>query len=85
MVSDVQRFWRAMMKQNKVWNAINSDAGGVAQLSYLRADGKYILVPPGAGSSRLIFAPDFTNAPAGGAGGAIMYFYVRDGRAEVKR
>jgi hypothetical protein len=70
-VADVQRFWL----QKGVWNAINSDAGDVAQLALLRPDKNYDLVPSRQGSSkmRLKFKPDFTGAPDGGA---LMYFYV---------
>jgi hypothetical protein len=79
MVSDVQNFWLALMKQGKIWNAINSDAGDVAQLAYLQRDGTYTLVSPRGDNptfERRVFAPDFKNAPQGGA---LMYFYVRDG------
>lgn len=70
-VADVQRFWLA----KGVWGAINSDAGGVAQLALLRPDKNYDLVPAQQGSfqMRLKFKPDFKNAPTGGA---LMYFYV---------
>lgn len=73
MVSDLQHFWQAL----GVPNAINSDAGDAAQLTYLRPDGNYDLVPPRPTSNamRLTFGPDFKNAPAGGA---MMYLYVRD-------
>lgn len=70
-LADLQRFWQSM----GVWGAINSDGGDVAQLTFLRPDGKYILLPPrwAYGNTRLTFAPDFKNAPAGGS---LMYFYV---------
>ncbi len=70
-VADVQRFWQA----KGVWDAINSDAGDVAQLALLRPDKNYDFVPPRQGSAkmRLKFKPDFKNAPKGGA---LMYFYV---------
>lgn len=73
MVSDVQRFWQAL----RIPAAVNSDAGGAAQLAYLRRDGKYDLVPPRAAPNprRMAFGSDFKNAPKGGA---MMYFYVRD-------
>ena len=72
-VADVQQFWRS----KNAWGAINSDAGDVAQLSVLRPDKNYDLVPPRQSSSqmRLTFAPDFQNAPAGGA---LMYFFVTE-------
>ena len=72
-VADVQRFWQSV----GVWGAINSDAGDVAQLSVLRRDGNYDLVPSRQGSSamRLKFGPDFGGAPDGGA---LMYFYVAE-------
>lgn len=70
-VADLQRFWQA----RGVWGAINSDAGDVAQLTLLRADTNYDLVPSRQGSDkmRLRFKPDFKGAPKGGA---LMYFYV---------
>jgi hypothetical protein len=70
-VADVQRFWLS----KGAWGAINSDAGGVAQLTLLRGDGNYDLVPSQQGSSqmRLKYKPDFKGAPTGGA---LMYFYV---------
>jgi hypothetical protein len=78
MVSDLQNFWLAMMKQGKIWNAINSDAGDVAQLAYLQPDDKYMLISPRGDNpnfERRVFPPDFKNTPQGGA---LMYFYVRD-------
>ena len=70
-VADVQRFWQS----KNVWGAINSDAGDVAQLSVLRPDGNYDLVPSRQTSSqmRLNFDANFDGAPAGGA---LMYFSV---------
>lgn len=72
-VADVQRFWLS----KGAWGAINSDAGDVAQLSVVRPDGNYDLVPSRQGSSamRLTFAPDFAGAPDGGA---LMYFAVTE-------
>ena len=72
-VADVQKFWQS----KNAWGAINSDAGDVAQLSVLRPDGNYDLVPPRQSSSqmRMTFSPQFTNAPDGGA---LMYFYVAE-------
>jgi len=77
MVADIQRFWQAL----KVPNAINSDAGGAAQLVHLRRDGKYDLVPPRAKPNprRMTFDGEFQGAPRGGA---MMYFYVRDTTAK---
>jgi hypothetical protein len=73
MVSDAQRFWQAL----GVPNAVNSDAGGAAQLTYRLPDGNYELVAPRAGANprRLVFTPEFANAPPGGA---LMYFYIRE-------
>ena len=78
-LNDVQRFWRSL----GVWGAINSDAGDVAQLSVLRPDGAYDLVPPRQNSSamRLRFNPNFEGAPAGGA---LMYFYVSENEISPK-
>ena len=72
-VADVQKFWQSQ----GVWCAINSDAGDVAQLSVLRRDGNYDLVPSRQGSSamRLKFGPQFRDAPSGGA---LMYFYIAE-------
>ena len=73
-VADVQRVWQS----KKVWGAMNSDAGDVAQLVYLRPDKRYEMIPPRWASNemRLTLKPDFSNAPRGGS---IMYFYVREG------
>lgn len=70
-VADVQRFWQS----RNVWGAINSDAGDVAQLSVLRPDENYDLVPSRQNSSqmRLKFDSQFDGAPTGGA---LMYFAV---------
>lgn len=72
-VADVQRFWQS----KKVWGAMNSDAGDVAQLVYLRPDKRYEMIPPRWSSNqmRLRLKPDFSNAPRGGS---IMYFYIRE-------
>ena len=72
-MADLQRIWLAM----NVWGAVNIDGGDVTQMAYLRADGAYELVPPRWASQdmRLTFAPDFHEAPKGGA---LMYFYVRE-------
>ena len=80
-VADLQRFWLALRQAKGsakgVENAINSDAGDVAQLVLLRPDGAYDLVPPRQGSSlmRLKMKPDFKGAPSGGA---LMYFYIAE-------
>lgn len=73
MVSDVQRFWQAF----GVANAVNSDAGGAAQLAYQLHDGRYALVAPRQGilPRRLICPPNFVNAPHDGT---LMYFFVRE-------
>ena len=76
-VPDLQRFWLSMKPQG-VNSAINSDAGDVLQATLLRSDGNYDLIPPGWATRAYLkktFAPDFPNAPRGGA---LMYFYVRD-------
>ncbi len=77
-VADVQKFWLS----KNVWGAINSDAGDVAQLSVLRPDQNYDLVPSRQGSSqmRLTFGPDFNNAPDGGA---LMYFAATERIGEL--
>ncbi|MBV9849691.1 MAG: phosphodiester glycosidase family protein [Armatimonadetes bacterium] len=68
-----QRFWRA----KGVWGAVNIDGGDVTQMTLLRRDGRYDLVPPHWADSRqrLTISPSFAGAPAGGT---MMYFYVRD-------
>jgi hypothetical protein len=72
-VADLQRFWQ----QQGAWCAVNIDGGDVTQMTALRSDGHYDMVPPRWGDRRMrcTFAPDFVNAPAGGT---MMYFYVRD-------
>lgn len=78
-VSDVQRFWRAMMKAGLIWNAINSDAGDAGQLAYRLPNGHYELASPLGDRptfERRVFAPDFKGTPQGGA---LAYFYVREG------
>ena len=72
-LADLQRFWMA----KGVWGAINSDGGDIAQLTYLQADGNYMLVAPmiSGGGSRRVVSPTFENAPAGGS---LMYFYARE-------
>lgn len=74
-VADLQRFWLALRREKGIENAINSDAGDVAQLALLRSDGDYFLVPSRQGSSqmRMKMKPDFKGAPSGGG---LMYFYV---------
>lgn len=76
-VPDLQRFWLSMRQAGLVWNAINSDAGDVAQLTVRQSDGRYELIsPPGtAPFVRKVFDADFRGAPDGGS---ISYFYVRD-------
>jgi hypothetical protein len=79
-VADVQRFWLSMVQAGKIWSAINSDAGNLAQLAYLRPDGNYMLAPArwtGVTYNRRIFTPDFNGAPQGGS---LMYFYVREAK-----
>lgn len=73
-VFDEQRFWLA----KGVWGAINSDGGDVAQLTWLQPDGNYLLLPPvgdGFNGQRLLYPPDFPNAPQHGT---LLYFFVRD-------
>ena len=72
-LADVQRFWLSQ----GAWGAINSDAGDVAQMTVLRPDGNYDLVPSRQASSalRLTFDGNFAGAPAGGA---LMYFSVTE-------
>lgn len=76
-VPDLQRFWKSLLDQGLIWNAINSDAGDVGQLAYELPDGNYNLIPPRNASpfERKVFTPAFENAPQGGA---LMYFLVRD-------
>jgi len=77
-VPDVQRFWLAIAGDKKVWTAINSDAGDLAQMAYIQPNGNYVLVSPrwaNVGFERRTFNADFKGAPNGGA---MMYFYVHD-------
>ena len=77
---DLQRFWLSMHKAGKVSDAINSDAGDVAQLTYLLPTQNYLLISP-IGDwpkfERKVFTPAFPNAPQGGS---LMYFTVRDSK-----
>ena len=69
---------RALIPFDSVRRVLRVDAGDVAQLTYLRPDGLYDLLPPrqaGFRADRQTFGPDFRGAPAGGA---VMYFYLRD-------
>jgi hypothetical protein len=72
-LGDLQRFWLAF----GAWGAINSDGGAVAQMTYLRPDGKYELIPPRllVARGRLQFGPDFQGAPKGGT---LMTWYVTE-------
>lgn len=72
-VADEQRFWQ----QFGAWCAVNLDGGDVTQMTALRRDGRYDLVPPrwDSASMRANFSSDFTSAPFGGS---LMYFFVRD-------
>lgn len=72
-VADLQRFWR----QFGAWCAVNLDGGDVTQLTAIRNDGKYSLVPARWGSNdmRVILPPDLKGAPQGGS---MMYFFIRD-------
>ena len=74
-VADLQRFWKSM----GLPNAINSDAGDVGQMVYLRPDGRYEMTPPrwACSSMRQTFGPDFVGAPPGGS---LTYFFVSDKR-----
>lgn len=77
-IADVQRFWLHMRDREGVTNVVNSDAGNVLQYTFRKPNGKYDLVPPrGAWVTyeRAEFDANFENAPAGGA---LMYFYVRE-------
>jgi len=71
-VADLQRFWRAF----GAWGAVNIDGGVVTQMTCLRDDGRYLMIPPAWASDRreIIFPPTFEGAPEGGT---LMYFYIR--------
>ena len=75
---DLQRFWLSMQRAGKVSDAINSDAGDVAQLAYLLPSNDYLLISP-IGDwpkfERKTFTPEFVGAPQGGS---LMYFFIRD-------
>lgn len=76
-LNDLQRFWLAFSKAHPIWGAINSDGGAVTQLTYLRHDAKYEMLPARIASPnvRRVFGPEFAGAPAGGS---LMTFYVRE-------
>jgi hypothetical protein len=71
-LADLQRFWLA----RQAWGAVNVDGGPATQMTYLRTDGRYEMIPSrwGVAGQRLTFPPDFPGAPEGGT---LMYFYVR--------
>jgi len=70
--ADLQQFWLAL----GAWGAVNLDGGVVTQMTCLRQDGNYLLIPPAWASKEreIICSPAFNNAPPGGT---LMYFYVR--------
>ncbi len=72
-VPDLQRFWR----QFGAWDAVNVDGGDMTQLTTLRPDGQYDLVPPRIAGYDMhaVLPADCAGAPGGGS---IMYFFVRD-------
>jgi len=72
-VADLQRFWKSF----GAWGAVNLDGGDLTQMTLLRPDGRYDLVPARWGSNRMrmVCKPGFAGAPPAGS---IMYFYVRD-------
>jgi len=76
-LADLQRFWLSF----GAWSAVNLDGGDVTQMTALRADGRYLLVPPAWASKKreLSFSSRFWRAPPGGS---IMFFYVRDAGAK---
>jgi len=76
-LADLQRFWQNF----GAWGAVNLDGGDVTQMTALRSDGRYLLVPPAWASKKLemSFSPRFYRAPPGGS---IMFFYVRDTSAK---
>ncbi len=79
-VPDVQRFWLSMRDQDLIHNAINSDAGDVGQMALAQPGQKYLMVSPIGDHptfDRKLFDAKFAGAPAGGA---LMYFYVRDNK-----
>src|SRR5262245_39145161 len=63
-LADLKRFWLA----RGAWGAVNVDGGPATQMTYLRTDGRYELVPSrwGVAGQRLTLAPDFRGAPEGG-------------------
>lgn len=72
-VADLQRFWRSL----GAWCAVNLDGGDVTQMTVLRRDGRYDLVPArwGCGKMRMVLPADLAGSPPGGS---IMYFFIRD-------
>jgi len=74
---ELQRFWRAF----GAWGAVNLDGGVVTQMTCLRKDGNYLLLPPAWASNKheMILPSTFAGAPQGGT---VMYFFVRDTAAK---
>ena len=72
-VADEQRFWQRF----GAWCAVNLDGGDVTQMTALRKDGRYDLVPArwGNGRMRTILSSNCAGAPPGGS---MMYFFIRD-------
>jgi hypothetical protein len=72
-VADLQRFWQAF----GVWCAVNLDGGDATQLTALRPDGGYDLVPSRVASDqkRLTCSSSLEGAPAGES---MMFFYIKD-------
>lgn len=66
-IADVQQFWL----RQKVWGAINSDGGDLAQY-YLHHDTLY---PPRWTHQAMRLNPTPTKSPKGGS---LLYFYIRD-------
>lgn len=71
-VADVQRFWL----RKKVWGAINSDGGDLAQY-YLRGTQNDTLYPPRWSRREMRLSPTPPQSPHGGS---LLYFYIRDTR-----
>jgi hypothetical protein len=72
-LADLQRFWTSF----GAWGAVNVDGGAITEMTCLRPDGNYLLLPPtwADPAKEMTCTPEFKDAPQGGT---IMYFYIRD-------
>lgn len=78
-LSELQRFWQAL----GAWEAVNVDGGDVTQMTYRRADGRVVLIPPRwASDQNRVLLPEDLSTPI--QGGTLMYFAVRESPARAR-